>query len=282
MPKVLRPWLWTFLWLIAFSIAYLGLLNFQPEYFQRELQLMPVVGKSSPLQGSAPAYVGVGDSLLAYSLPHEQEFQTLLGGQVTWAMHWMPIATWRSFDWHINANGNNYHYMTVILQDSLFLNREPYRRDIKFADRIHLAKKRLFKELTTGIPLKANRAEESHLIRPDNCKVKSHKGYSRELFYNDQILTKDSIQFLQDLKAQSRQVVVVAFPRAGKKHEHLQIEWQKKLRAELEVEGIALITLGQSMPDAYYCDGSHPNEKGRSIRTAQMLKLIMGLQASTP
>ena len=172
--------------------------------------------------------------------------------------------------------------MTFILQDSLFLNRKPYREDVNFPDRIHLAKDLFFEEFITGIPLKVNRAEDSHLIRRNDCKVGAYEKYNEELTYKDHIITKDTKKFLRDLKSQSRRVVVVAFPRAWNKHEILQNEWRKKLRGELEREGITMITLGTSMPEAYYCDGSHPNEKGRAVRSAQMVELITRIQASTP
>lgn len=278
MPKVLRPWLWAVLWLAMFSLCYLILLKVKVMYLQQELsQVTKSVGSTS-FGGRPDLYIGVGDSLLAFSLPHEQDFQALLGGQKKWRLYWAPNATWHSFEWIADADGSGYDSTTFILQESLFLNREKP----SFADSFHWTKKSILDNLTAGNALKKSNADIFKFHRSDECNLRSNDKYAMEFTYKSQIINSDAQEFLHALQRQAKRVVVVSLPRAEMKKERLQNDWRKKLRDELEGEGIAFITLGQSMPDDYYCDGSHPNEKGRLIRTAQMRKLMYGGETSIP
>lgn len=278
MPKVLRPWLWTILWLAIFSLCYMMLLKVRVVYLQQELSQVTKTVKSTRLEKRPDVYIGIGDSLLAFSLPHEREFQALLGSQIKWGMYWSPNATWHSFMWIADADGSEYDSTTFILQESLFLNREKPR----VADTVHWMKKSIFDNLMADTSLKKSNADIFKFHRSDKCNLRSNDKYAMEFTYKSQIIGRDAREFLHALQRRSKRVVVVALPRAQMKKERQQNDWRKKLHDELEREGIAFITLGQSMPADYYCDGSHPNEKGRLIRTAQMQKLILGGEVSIP
>ncbi len=279
MPKVLRPWLWTVIWLAVFWCGYFYLELRQNQLLQEELLVkLDKLSASSVNAQKTSAYIVLGDSLLAYSLPSEASFQKELGSQVLWLQYWFSNATWQEFTVFSGIRSKSMQRTTFYIQDSLFL----HRRQIRFSERLRRIKDAIIKKESLGAALLTDMYHQS---RKEGCSVVyayDNDKFIAQYTYKDHILTKDSKKFLHDLKVQSKQVVVLAIPRAKNNIERLQINWRNQLQTELKREGISLITLGPSMPADYYCDGNHPNNKGREVRTMQMQSLIKRIEASTP
>ncbi len=273
-PKPLRPWLWAVVWLVFFKFAFACFVEFEFKLQKKEFYNQ-VTFKSQSIRH----VIGVGDSLLAYSLPVEQEFQHLIGSKTVWLQYWLPDATWVSFHKILDLNKLDLHSTTIIIQESLFLNRKQpgYERIINRVKANAVASINGTKPLLDGFNSFAHRNRKPGCISVHNTNVDFG-----EYNYQGQILTVDAISFLNELKGKSEHLIVIALPRAQLEKEHHQVLWRKQLIKELNALGIEFVVLGQSMPANYYCDGSHPNEIGRKVRTAQILQLINRTDASTP
>ena len=141
-PKALRKWLWCLL----FLCSYFYVPNVQIRYLQQafDSKLSAVTNKNTPV------VIALGDSLLAYSLPHEQQFQTLLNNKKIWIMYYMPLGAFNSIDWILELKNKRFQSTTIILQDSLFLNRE--RKTRNFSQKMNLIKRAFIHKYTKNIP----------------------------------------------------------------------------------------------------------------------------------
>jgi hypothetical protein len=270
--KTLYPWLWALFWLAIFSSSYFSLIEMQNRFLKQDLLHKVGDGKLSTKDGmKILPFIGIGDSLLVYSLPSEADFQSKLDANIKWGMYWMPAASWQAFERFSDAGSENLHDTTFILQDSIFLNR----KELTFARHVNLLKKGLLSSIGGEHRLNKSLIEMFHRARPIKCNANERIPFiPTDYSYQQSILTTDALNFLRGLKAQSRQVIVISLQRAPNKQESLQKKWRVKLNNELNKEGIKYLSIGYAMSEEYYCDGSHPNDKGRELRTSQFLQLI--------
>lgn len=270
--KILHPWLWAIFWLVIFSSSYLSLLEVQKRFLLEDLLRKVGNGNLSTNDGmKVSAFIGIGDSLLVYSLPSEAGFQSKLSTNTKWGMYWMPAGSWQAFKRFTDAGKDNLHNTTFILQDSIFLNR----KELTFRRHLNLLEQGFINSFDSEHSLDESLIEMFHRARPIKCNADERLAFfPADFVYQESILTTDALNFLRSLKAQSKQVIVISLQRAPNKQEYLQKSWRVKLNNELSNEGIQLLPIGDAMPEQYYCDGSHPNEKGRELRTAQFLQLI--------
>lgn len=292
-PKVLRPWLWTVVWLLLMLISFSALLMLNDLRSQKEFitKSETAVNSRVNVPGTSPVFVAIGDSLLYYSLPSETDFgielNSALGGNVHWLRYWLTGSVLKPFLPIINIQDSDFNGTYFFLQDSIF--QQQNRTLLRY--RIEALKNSMLAFMRADNPSWGNVFIGYHLDNTYVCAALrkdliegADQRYLAMFSINGNIIQDESLDYIRMLKKKAKRVLVFSLPRTQSNiKEAFQEAWRKKLAFELKREGIKYVQIGPSMPDDHYCDDkSHPNDKGRMIRTQQFINFVKQVSTSTP
>lgn len=241
--------------------------------------------------GSIPLFVAVGDSLLYYSLVSENDFRiklnSALDAEVHWIRYWLAGSALEPFLPIINIQDSDFNGTYFFLQDSIF--QQQNRTLLRY--RIEALKNSMLAFMRADNPSWGNVFIGYHLDNTYVCAALrkdliegADQRYLAMFSINGNIIQDESLDYIRMLKKKAKRVLVFSLPRTQSNiKEAFQEAWRKKLAFELKREGIEYVQIGPSMPDDHYCDDkSHPNDKGRMIRTQQFINFVKQVSASTP
>lgn len=272
-PKQFRSWVWAFFWsCIIFLVG--SCLYFGQGYWRSEIVRIYVEGLHFSTEEKPPDILILGDSLVRWSFPHAVNWQGAYGFNISWASAWVPGGSYLDFNSisSVLSEGGSVVLINqdVLFRDNLWGRRKTFRIFLGF----------LVRTIKYGSIEKAveNQQMEKVFCKPgvkysdNNILVNQKKTYTRK-----EILSPESIDFLRVLNDKADKVLVMRLARSRSFEKSLEPylnNFQVSLEKLLDDEGIELVELGPPMPDDYYCDGRHPNEIGRKVRTQQLLNLV--------
>lgn len=275
-------------------------------FFQWELLRMLTVVPDSHRQlgkwDTPPDILILGDSLLAQSLPGHNDQPDLFGEGYTWAKFGLPWGRYNDFT-AISSDQTRRFKIIVINQGVLTGDNiwDQPEKSIKSILRlaIHYGRRQLGKLVKTSARAtqQAGPVERPESDGPgpvettnQNCKLQNARQISRKAdalnwrYRYGTVLSGEALAFLRSLNASADVVVVLRLPRAISLEKLVSDNlenYQRALSSVLSEQNIPLIELGSVMPDDHYCDGSHPNELGQTIRTRQLVDLVKEWLPST-
>jgi len=280
--KQFRPWLWALVWLSV--IAAVGVMVYQDQSDWRRKLLGEYWKKKYLVNDDAfPSILLIGDSLVGRSFPQPDEEPNLFGANRLWANIWLGGASYADFS-EFFAHAGIHHDLIII--NLATLAKEPatkghgrkFRRYPKIVERylLHDPIEQIFKEhyqITRGYCGKRDTEETKKWVKNIKNRYSFNKKPSDNL-----------VHFLQSMKSVSRKVVVVELPRSELLSEKLGgslTSLRDYFSPILESQGVEFVTLGGSLPEDLYCDGSHPNLDGRVVRRQQLINLVKEALSST-
>ncbi|WP_461516578.1 hypothetical protein [Porticoccus sp.] len=277
---VFRPWCWALFWLSLF-MGIGGCIYFGQEYWRREVVRIYASGELKNSEGSSPAALLIGDSLVRMSFPRDIDAPLLVGADMSWGKIWIPGGSYIDFAGlaSVYPKGTG----LVLVNQDILLKEDFWNRRRAFRGFWNL----LVRTVKTGSIEEAIRRQQQ-TTKP-TCEREAR--FTEKVINNhirrytsSPVLSDEAIEFLRLLDANSKQLVVIRLPRSSSLEERLSAaftSFQPKLLDVLDKEGIQHVELGPAMPDEFYCDGSHPNELGKAVRTEQLVKLVREKLLST-
>lgn len=273
LAKPLRPWCWTLCWLALFT-GVGSAIYFGQEFWRREVVRLYTSAALINSEGESPDILLIGDSLVRMSFPRDIDSPFLLGADLSWAKVWIPGGSYMDFADlpSIFSKGMG----LVLVNQDILLEENFWKKNNIFKWFLNL----IVTTLQTG-SIAETVGRQQQAIK-QTCEREAHitRQVIEKLIYrysNRPVLSREAIEFLRLLKASSRKLVIVRLPRSISLEKELSasfVSFQSRLLHVLNDEGIQHASLGPAMPDEFYCDGSHPNELGRGIRTEQLVKLV--------
>ncbi len=222
-----------------------------------------------------PNIVVLGNSLVGRSFPLSSEVSHFFGEKYSWANVWIGGASYKDFSGFFLESTQHYDLIIINLDTLAHGPSRRGRRTLK--NYPNMVKRRLLFDPIQNI------FEEFYLASQGWCKSRDKESIEKIVDninkrYNFNKNTfNERAQFLQSLKAVSKKIVVVELPRAGSLTEKVGaslISYRDHFSTFLQEQGVEFVSLGESMPEDHYCDGSHPNDRGRKVRRAQLLNLV--------
>lgn len=280
--KEFRPWIWTCSWLILFLIV--GVLVYEDQSDWRKKILEAYWGSVYLAKPDAlPNVLVLGDSLVGRSFPMSYEESDLFGNGVTWANIWMGGASYRDFSGFFSESSFR-HDLIIINLSSLANDRVDMERR-----KIPRRYQKIMERYLLGDPVEQIIKEHYKKTREycggrDEREIRNLvESFKKRYSPNDQS-QDDLAAFLGRLKGAARKVVVVELPRTEFLAAQLDgslTTWKNYYLPLLKNLDIEFIKLGNSLPEYCYCDGSHPNDRGREIRRQQLIDLVREKLPST-
>jgi len=277
---VFRPWCWALFWLSLF-MGIGGCIYFGQEYWRREVVRIYASGELKNSEGSSPAALLIGDSLVRMSFPRDIDVPLLLGGEQPWGKIWVPGGSYMDFSSLALAFPKGMGLVLVnqdiLLKDDFWITRRAFRRFWNLF--VRAVKRGSIEEAFWRQQQRIKHTCEREARFTDKVINNLIQRYT-----SSPVLSDEAIEFLRLLDANSKQLVVIRLPRSSSLEERLSAaftSFQPKLLDVLDKEGIQHVELGPAMPDEFYCDGSHPNELGKAVRTEQLVKLVREKLLST-
>ncbi len=280
LPRPLRPWLWTCLWLLLISAAssyiYLG-----QGHWRAEIVRLYLKETHFTLAQNSPYILILGDSLVRRSFPRDQDEQTLFGAGVHWGKVWIPGGSYLDFKGVASVLPEQFG--VILISQDVLLRNEFWSRKRTFRGFLAMMR-RTFKY--QSIVKSVNHQQQLNrpcTARPDAFTKKVIEN-QKNRYLQVPVLSSDAIGLLRELNSKAEKVIVLRLPRSESLEEQLEpilSQFQARLVKALADEGIQLVELGPAMPDSYYCDGSHPNKQGREVRTQQLISLMRERLLST-
>lgn len=249
-----------------------------------------------------PDILILGDSLLAQSLPGHNDQPDLFGERYTWAKFGLPWGRYKDFR-AISPDQPRRYKIILINQGVLIGDNIWDQPDKSIKSILRLAIKYGRRQLGKPLQVSATATQQTGTFeRPgrdrqksekttnQNCKLPDAQQISRKAYElnwryrHGTVLSGEAQAFLHSLNASAETVIILRLPRAASLEKqvsgNLEI-FQEALSSVLAGQNIPLIELGSAMPDDHYCDGSHPNELGQTIRTRQLVDLVKEWLPST-
>ena len=279
---MLRPWWWALGWLLLITIMATVVHAFQVEW-RRELIGRYWTQKYFSASSNLPDVLVLGDSLVGSSFPPSGKQPKLFGEDYSWANLWLARGAYTDF-YGLLSDIPLHAKVILVGQDSLV--RNGIQADPRISIKLFL--KTLVGYIQFGPSEKA--IEIGFGLSKHHCKSRDESRVSEvverlsEQYSASEPLSPDAILFLSSLKSIADRVVVVELPRAESLNHEVDdalISFRHRLSVQLQEEGVSFVTLGESLPENYYCDGSHPNELGKQVRTQQLVKLVQEILSST-
>lgn len=279
-PALFRPWFWALGW---FAMIWYG-----GEYWINQYENLiqeptkPDISRILLQDDDMPLVLGLGDSLIGWSLPADDQLEAKLKRHLNWERYWTSAASWHYFS-DLPIVAKKKRPILILVMDSVFINANT-NKPTPLPHKLRLYLSAAKQAWTTGRPLRDQIAE--HVPRDRNmlfCYPRTPNEETilvntlRNKYASNEYLSDESVQFLQDLRQWAYRVIVIHLPRTQtieSQIEPAQRKWLERFSTYLQREGVEMIQLGQPLPEDHYCDGSHPNEIGRNVRVNQFIELL--------
>jgi hypothetical protein len=283
-PASLRPWFWMLGWLLFFFLIALVIHTFQ-SVWRGEIVRDYAEGKYFKSSSSAPSILVLGDSLVGTSFPEDTSQPYMLGESDRWARIWLPLASYGDYS---PLFGKPLPHLKLVVINLGTMNREFFSDDMVRTAKLFI--KTAYLRISYGKDYAEKIMEHENVFQFIDCRPLSEKKIKRRVkklkkyYEENSSLSPEAIRFLKLLKKSADFVVVVRLPKAQvleNKVKDLEATYQQGLSEQLRREGVPLIQLGEPLAEEFYCDGSHPNDRGVAIRSEQLQKLVKEVQLST-
>lgn len=271
--RPLRPWAWCLGWLIVICLILI--------IFTKDLSPLNYVANNIEASDfnamDTVTVMALGSSLLRVSLPVSIEFDSLLGDDIDWLHIWVSGGRWLYFS-PLLPRIRELNPEVIFVHDEL-LNAEdkhphPFfhiRRSVRF-----LIRKGVNILASVANPTQSKNTvirERKPVVDPQDIGTKRH--YLSTIYTSNTPLNNNALDFLKQLKAVARSVVVFDLPRSQELQvDEAQINWEESMRLQLSKLDIQYVKLGEPLPRDHYTDGAHPNKKGLTVRLEQFKTLV--------